>query len=82
LEHCPTFSSALNRTPEGTTWRASMSAQQSEKGSAFAGRVPGGRGSAVARHHLSHQPNPKGGIRPMAKKAKKAAKKAKKAKKR
>jgi hypothetical protein len=59
-----------------------MSAQQSEKGSAFAGRVPGGRGSAVARHHLSHQPNPKGGIRPMAKKAKKAAKKAKKAKKR
>ena len=32
--------------------------------------------------NLPHQPNLKGGIRPMAKKAKKAAKKAKKAKKR
>jgi hypothetical protein len=37
------------------------------------------RGGAA---HLSAQPNLKGGIRPMAKKAKKAAKKAKKAKKR
>jgi hypothetical protein len=44
--------------------------------------VPGGRSAAVARQQPSAQPNLKGGIRPMAKKAKKAAKKAKKAKKR
>jgi hypothetical protein len=36
----------------------------------------------MARFTPSAQPNLKGGIRPMAKKAKKAAKKAKKAKKR
>ena len=50
---------------------------------ARAGGVPGGRSVAVARHTPSAQPNLKGGIDHMAKKAKKAAKKGmKKAKKR
>ena len=59
-----------------------MAAHRSAKGPAQASGVPGGRCIAVARYLLPQQPNLKGGIRPMAKKAKKTAKKAKKAKKR